>query len=123
MADSPTSGLAATITLKFTDSASLAESLATYSGQHGTGGLCIQVIKYYEIGDQLLVHLDFGEQPLPIRAVVAWRKPGYIGVRFQPATAEENKTFGFIRKLLGDSRNAAVGAPPPVADVTKPFAE
>src|SRR4051794_30722565 len=122
MADTPKSGLAAAITLKFTDADTLGEALRTYSGQHGMGGLCIQVVKYYELGDQLQLTVDYGAMALPIRGVVAWRKPGFIGVRFQPMSAAENKSLLFFRTLIGEAKagppSAAPG--PPVLDTTKP---
>ena len=122
MADTPGPSLAASIALKFTDASALAESLATYSGQHGSGGLCIQVLKYYELGDLVQLRLEFGEEPMSMRAVVAWRKPGYIGVRFQPQSAAENRSFTYLRQLLSGARNGTA-LPPPVAEGTKPFSE
>ena len=117
---------AATITLKFDDAQAFADALRSYSGEHGAGGLCIQVVKYYELGDQVQLFLDCGEaKPLPICGVVAWRKPGYVGVRFQPANAEENRTLVYVRRLLAEAQKAAAN-PPPVAEAaqpTKPFSE
>ena len=124
MGDSP--ARAATITLKFESAQALGDALHAYSGEHGGGGLCIQVVKYYELGDLVQLHLDCGESaPLPISGVIAWRKPGYVGVRFQPASAEENRTLQFARTLLAAAQKSAEN-PPPVEEtvkVTKPFAE
>lgn len=113
--------LAANLTLKFDDAEALADALRTYSGAHGSGGLCIQVVKYYELGDLVQLHLEYGEQPQRLHAVVAWRKPGFIGVRFDPRSAAESKTFVLLKRLMGETPRAGHSAPP--VDGTKPFAE
>lgn len=120
MVDAP--GLAATLTLKFNDAEALAEALRVYSGAHGSGGLCIQVVKYYELGDAVRLSIDFVESTLDLHAVVAWRKPGYIGVRFDPRSSQEAKHFAFLKMLLGEAGKGAAVAPP-VAPANKPFAE
>ena len=121
MAEGPK--VAAALHLKFADADALAEALQRYAGAHGAGGLCIQVTKYYELGDTVRLHLDFGEEPLDIHACVAWRRPGFIGVRLQPAGAPENRAFLVLKNLLGEKRH--VQSAPPVDETapTKPFAD
>jgi hypothetical protein len=114
--------LAAQLTLRFATTSDLALALRRRPGQAGLGALCVQVLKYYELGDTVLLTLEAGEERLAMQASVAWRRPGYIGLRFQPSTAEENRALVRLRTVVGQ---AALATPPgpPVEDSTKPFSE
>ena len=125
MADAPGSALAANLSLRFTDASALAAALRNFSGDQGSGGLCIQVVKYYELGDRVRLTLEAGEAPMEIHAVVAWRKPGYIGVRFEPSSAAEGRVFASLRRLMSEAAKQQAAAQPagPLTTATKPFAE
>lgn len=122
MAEASRPSPAAQLTLRFSDAAALEEALQRQPGLTGPGALCLQVVKYYELGDLVQLTLEVGEERFGLRASVAWRRPGYIGVRFEPATAEENRSFARLKALVGSVAHAAASAPP-VAESHKPFSE
>lgn len=115
-------GVTSQLTLQFRDAPGLAAALRRHPGQAGLGALCIQVVKHYELGDLVQVTVELPEERLSVQGAVSWRRPGYIGVRLQPQSAEENRSFARLKTLVG---SAAHGSPPgpPVEHPTKPFSE
>jgi hypothetical protein len=118
--------VSAQLTVRFAGPESLAEAVRSYSANLGPGGLCLAVSRTYRPGDVIHLLLEAGGGQLPIQAVVAWCRPGFIGVRFNPTTAAHQETLRFVRRLLGDSRRSAdAGASEPLdaPKPTKPFSE
>jgi hypothetical protein len=116
--------IAARLTVRFTGPDSLAEAVRSYSANIGLGGLCLAVSRAYQPGDSISLVLETGQGPLPMQAVVAWCRPGYIGVRFTPTRPEHQQTLGFIRGLLGGNARRPESNPgSPLNGKSKPFPE
>jgi hypothetical protein len=115
--------VSAQLTVRFTGPDSLADAVRSYSANLGPGGLCLAVSRSYRPGDVVQLQLEAGGGALPIQAVVAWCRPGFIGVRFTPMTAQHQETLRFVKRLLGDARRTPDSAPPDAAAPAKPFSE
>jgi hypothetical protein len=115
--------VSAQLKVRFQGADSLAEAVRSYSSNLGTGGLCLAVQKQYRPTDTVQLVLEAGGKQMPIQAVVAWCRPGFIGVRFTPATAEHQETVRFVQKLMGESKKAAEPAKPAEPRPVKPFSE
>jgi hypothetical protein len=113
--------LEARLAIRFGDSSLLADAVQTYSANVGMGGLCVAVTRIYQPGDVVQIRIDLAEESYPMQAVVAWARPGFIGLRFQPSAPEHRKTITLIKKLMDGRRESLEGAPLP--DPNKPFSD
>ncbi len=114
--------VSAQLKVRFEGADSLADAVRSYSSNLGSGGLCLAVQKTYRPGDTVNLQLEADGKQLPIQAMVAWCRPGFIGVRFTPASAEHLETVRFVQTLLGDSKARPATSAAPVRPI-KPFSE
>ena len=80
----------------------LAEAIHDYAGTMGLGGLCLRVQRAYQSGDLVTLALEIAGAPMPLDGVVSWARPGFVGIRFQPRSAESNKTLAVLRQALAE---------------------
>jgi uncharacterized protein (TIGR02266 family) len=73
----------AKIEVRFSHPADAARALRAYSLNLSVGGLCLKTQRKYELGDILKLEMKVQGHAFALQAVVAWIRPGAIGVRFQ----------------------------------------
>ena len=114
--------VSAQLTVRFVGPDSLADAVRSYSSNLGSGGLCLAVQRTYRPGDVVQLQLEAGGGQLPIQAVVAWCRPGFIGVRFTPTTGAHQETVRFVRRSVADRSRGATARRAPSRPI-KPFSE
>lgn len=114
----------ASLTLRFESDNALREAMKAYASRSTATGLCIRVSRRYEVGQGALLVLETGQGLQVIHGAVSWSRADCIGLRFEPATADENRTLQYLRKLCGHlaPQQAPERPAPPVGEI-KPFTE
>jgi uncharacterized protein (TIGR02266 family) len=74
--------VAARIEVRFQHTAEAARALRAYSLNFSAGGLCLKTQRKYALGDVLRLSISVEDREFALSGVVAWVRPGAIGVRF-----------------------------------------
>ena len=81
--------VSAHIEVRFGRADEAARALRAYSLNFSIGGLCLKTQRPYELDEKLSLTMTIEGHEVICLGVVAWVRPGAIGVRFEEVKAED----------------------------------
>lgn len=74
--------IAARVEVRFAEREHAQRAFKAFSLNFSVGGVCLKTDRVYEIGSQLSLTIQVGEEQHALNGVVAWVRSGAVGVRF-----------------------------------------